>query len=94
MLRDDELAILGESTDVAGMLAKDAILKYDEYEKQLLKEIGDQPLEVCNAQKSVDNNQELFEATNLNEAIEALFDFIDNEVEITSLSTKANLSAL
>ena len=41
MLRDDELAILGESTDVAGMLAKDAILKYDEYEKQLLKEIGD-----------------------------------------------------
>ena len=84
MLQDDELAILGDynsgnndgyvQPQPADLATKDIIIEYDEYEKQLMREIcgmeanlGKDPLEVQNAQKGEES--EMNQPGGLNEAI-------------------------
>ena len=94
MLRDDELTILGDYPtriyDKKSKVMKDVICEYDEYEKQLMREISGmevkltdknlQSIEVLNAQKSEEQSLPLAHALDL--TIQTLFDFIDTEIVV------------
>ena len=85
-MHDDELAILGDyglNDEREQRNANDVILEYDEYEKQLMKEIcADDEVPSSIAVKPEDQNHGTDESVNLQEAVACLLEFIDGELEV------------
>ena len=110
MLNEDELAILGDSGDADEKKeANEVIVEYDEYEKQLMREISGleeaslsrTQLELLNAQKDIVGADDetatglaAGTASNLITAVQALLDFLDKSSDVFPAAKRATLAAL
>lgn len=120
VLQQDELAILGDcaSSDNSAategnnnaaapvVAVNDVIDQYDEYEKQLMREISGMEVSLKKDSMELQNNDfynqyqsaeypavTTDQPANLSEAVQALFDFLDQEIEIESQAKRVTLEA-